>query len=816
MTSKYNSPFSVGKRQTIFIDQNDPRVRGWKAGITLARAGAEVKIVNSNTLSDSGLFAYLKGSSPTTIVEKGFNPTDTTKFVQPSGITNLDANWSGENFVITFDYDFSNAKNKYVSEFRYRLRTTSYTPFTFEISTVLNKSAILQTITFTEKNNQSVFGEFAPEFSLLEVYAYDSFGNVSDVATLNVSGKVYSSDLPAPVLQANAITSGYLIDWTEISESYANILLEEVVSNANTAPSSGYTSVYFDRIKPAKIITGNTNKRWVRGKFAKSNGILGPLSNAISVTPLSPVTVDNTAPDAPASGNVIAGIDYDPTSSEVVGFNAYIDISWTGVDDNTLRGYRIRFKDNASTGPYSYVDSPGTGTTYRLTGLSIGTTYVVAIASYDEFNNTSSAYTSLGTAVATGTPFIGKNVETTGYFEAFPGGGSTANAFRFGYGIETGKRGLRFNDNNYWYIDSSASATFKLGGNTSNYISWDGSQFIIQGDLRAQKGQFDGNVEIKSGGSLYSGTLNQFGSLSGAGFIINNTGLTFSSATVSDITTINGSTGLFTTTFAKIGGWDIGASYPNTIYSISGNNIIRIDSSNGSIAVNGTGYTSGIGRPDANDIVFWAGSDRSTSSPFYVTKQGFLKSNNADITGVISVGASDMKFGDNVAPITGRSGLHINSTNYWYSNGDFKVGDSVRYIEWDNDTDTLSIKGDLEFDANNYWKLSDGTFKIGNAISATPTSVTIGGNTIIKGGEITLESTGTVETDNNNSAGDPTLILNSSNKITKGRRFIFNANPTTTPPPNATSWDPVTNTGKYFHSNLGNLDVKTGDILMVL
>lgn len=810
MVSQYNSPFSVGKRQTVYIHPDDPRVRGWKAGLTASRLGAELEIVNDSGLSQSGGFSYLKysaggiGSSSIS----GFDPTNQETVLKPADISNLSASWSAETLSITFDFDFTNEDNKYVQGFRYRLRTNSFTPLTFETSTTLNKSGVLQTVNFTESRNQSIFGEFASAFSLLEVYAYDSFGNVGNTATLNLTGIIYINDLPAPSIQANSITSGYSIDWTEITQSYGNILIEEIVSSASTAPLSGYTSVYFSKLKPAKIITGNTNSRWVRARFAKSNGTLGPLSNAVSVTPLSPVVVDNIPPDAPSSGSVVAGIDYDPTSSEVVGFNAYIDISWNTVNDSTLKGYRIRFKDNASTGPFTYVDSPGTGTTYRLTGLSIGTTYQVAVASYDQFNNVSSSYTNIGTAVATGTPFIGKNVTTSGYFEAFPGGGSTANAFRFGFGVETGKRGLKFNDNNYWYIDSSASATFKLGGDTNNYIQWDGSQFIVQGDIRARGGNFQGNVQIISGGSLYSGTVIG-GNLIGAGFILNNSGLAFNSSSVNNITTINGSTGLFTTTSAKIGNWDIGASYPNSIYSIDGTNIIRLNSSDGSITISGTGYSSGIGRPDANDIVFWSGSNRSTSSPFYVTKSGLLKANNADITGVINVGATDMKFGDNVG-VGGKSGLHINSTNHWYSDATFQVGNSTRGIQWNPSNTTLTVKGNLEFDANNFWKISDGTFKVGNAISATSTSVTIGGSTTIKGGEITIEAIGTVETDNNNFAGDPTLTLNESNKLVKGRRFIFNGS--TVPSSSVVLSGGV---GSWTTGGGTTTSVKVGDILMV-
>jgi hypothetical protein len=780
--SEYVSPYSVGKRQTIYIDANDPRVRGFKASITASRLGSEIVIVNDPTISISGEASYIKfaGPSANLRVPDTFDPTN-SDFIQPTSIANLSAAWSGETFNITFNFDFANDANKYVQGFDYRISTSSYTPPTFEKHTTLNKSGLLQTIDFTEKRNESIFGEFQQEFSLLEVRAYDSFGNIGDTETLSLTGIIYSNDLPAPILQANAITSGYTADWTEITESYANILLEEVVSTANTAPVSGYVSVYFDKIKPAKIITGNTNKRWVRGRFAKSNGALGPLGNAVSVTPLSPITVDNTAPDAPATGNVIAGIDYDPTSQEVVGFNAYIDISWSAVNDSTLKGYRIRFKDNASSGPYTYVDSPGTGTTYRLTGLSIGTTYRIEIASYDEFNNTSSAYTNIGVATATGTPFIGKNVTTTGYFEAFPGGGSTANAFRFGFGVETGRRGLRFNANNYWYIDSSASATFKLGGDTNNYIQWDGSQFIIQGDLRAQRGQFDGNVQIKSGGSLYSGTLSG-NNLSGAGFILNNTGITFNSSSVNDITTIRASDGLFTTTSAKIGNWDIGAAYANSIYSISGNNIIRLNSFDGSITISGTGYSSGIGRPDANQIVFWAGSDRSTSSPFYVTQAGLLKSTSADITGVIRVGATDMKFGDNVGN-SGKSGLHISSVNYWYSNAEFSIGNGI-------------LNGDHTI------------VRIANSI-VTATSNAVDINLAIGN---SLRFLNMPSTDDDGYAGDPTITLRSDNRIVRGRRLIYSS--IAADSGRSTTIDPTTKEGT-ISINGTNRTVKVGDLLFI-
>lgn len=653
---KYKSPFSIGKRQTVFIDPQDPRVRGWKAGLTASRLGAELKIVDSNTLSESGVFNYLKNSSIPRTPPSTFDPLTQTEGLLSTQISNLDAEWNTTTLVITFDFDFDDESNKYVHGFDYRLSTASFTPDDFIRHTTLNKTGTLQTINFTIDLNRRYFGTFQETFALLEVRSVDSFGNLGEIVTLS-SIPVYSNSLPAPVITVTAINQGYTVDWEEIIQEYQYISIEEVVSDASTDPGTGYTQIYLDDIKPATIIRPTLESRWVRARFTDNAGSFSSYSTAYKVTPSSPVAVDNIGPDAPSSGSVTAGIDN--SAGATIGFNAYVDISWSPVSDLTLKGYRIRFRENGTSDPYSYVDSPGTGTSFRLNGLSIGTVYEVAIASYDEFNNTSSAYFSIGTAQATGTPFIGKNVTTVGYFGASATGDT--GTFKFGYGVQDSggtKRGLVFNSNNYWYIDSAQSALFKLGGDTSNYIQWDGATFIVQGDLRAQKGQFDGNVEIKSGGSLFSGTLNAFGNaISGEGFIINNDGLIFNSNTVPGTTTIDGNTGLLTTISANIGGWDVNA---NTISQTSNVGKLELNSLDAQIILTSTvdpSYTAGLATPDTDsptDIVFWAGGQRSTSSNFYITANGSMAStgNFSFANGILSGTGTTVDFnladGDNI------------------------------------------------------------------------------------------------------------------------------------------------------------------------
>ena len=303
-----------------------------------------------------------------------------------------------------------------------------------------------------------------------------------------------------------------------------------------------------------KVISVGTGATYfVKLRAVSKSGIESSFSTERSATTVANLTADVTAPSAPSTGTVTAGIDN--SAGATIGFNAFLDISWNAVSDATLRGYRIRFRENGTSNPFSYVDSPGTGTTFRLNGLSIGTTYAVGIASYDELNNTSSAYTSLGTAIASGTPFIGKNVTTVGYFGASATGDT--GTFKFGYGVQDSggtKRGLVFNPNNYWYIDSSQSARFKLGGDTDNYIEWDGSAFTVAGNIIARGGSFSGNVAMTTvGASIYNGTLDGAGALTGTGFILNKDGLQFK-VLGSPTITLASSTGAITATNATITG----------------------------------------------------------------------------------------------------------------------------------------------------------------------------------------------------------------------------------------------------------------------
>ena len=376
--------------------------------------------------------------------------------------------------------------------------------------------------------------------------ASKSFTTASEVA-LNAP-QFLSGDLSAD-------GSALVIKWSGLDSSGnaypSNLDRVDIYINGGSFGGSYVKAADSFMSSGTKVIAVGTGATYfVKLRAVSKSGIESNFSTERSATTVANLTADITAPAAPSTGTVTAGIDN--STGATIGFNAFLDISWSAVSDSTLRGYRIRFRKSGSSDPYSYVDSPGTGTTFRLNGLAIGTTYEVAIASYDELNNTSSSYTSIGTATATGTPFIGKNVTTEGYFGASATGDT--GTFKFGYGVETGKRGLVFNTNNYWYIDSAQSALFKLGGNTDNYIQWDGAAFTVSGNIIARGGSFSGNVAMTTvGASIYNGTLDGSGALTGTGFILNKDGLQFKVSGTSTIT-LAASNGAITATNATITG----------------------------------------------------------------------------------------------------------------------------------------------------------------------------------------------------------------------------------------------------------------------
>ena len=575
---------------------------------------------------------------------------ETPKLVPSSAPTAVSGSWVGTNFKVVYTHS---PAEEFLSYYKVTI-TGGGVSKVFDVAPVPGSSA--QSFTLSLSQNRAAFGVLQTSFSG-SVSAVNIYGNEGTATTFGSSA--YVNNLPAATITATAISNGYSVSYTTPTDAtFDKIEIEEIESSATTSPTTGFTKVFSGSTNPAVVIVPNTNKRWVRARFSDNLGSFAAYGSAVQVEPTSPVVADNIGPADVASVSVVSGID----TSGYLGFNAYADISWPAVTGGGIRGYRIRFSNDNNT-TFSYVDSPGSGTTYRLGGLAIGATYKIAVATYDEYNNTSTSYVAGPDVTVAGTPSV------SNYISGGP--------FQFGVGVGSvaTNKGLYFDTSNYWYINASNSARLKVGGSTSNYLEWNGTTFAVDGNITARQGTFSGNVSIASGGSLYSGTLTPQGALSGAGYILNNLGLTFNSSTTNGITTIDGSTGLFTTASANIGGWNVASS---AISKTSNSGTVTLDSSNAQIRLSSTSYTAGIATPNTNsatDIVFWSGGARDTNANFYVRADGTVVMKSAIITGyasandVAGLAKTDMS---NVTTIDGgkiTTGIIRNSTQSGPSDG---------------------------------------------------------------------------------------------------------------------------------------------------
>jgi hypothetical protein len=625
---------------------------------------------------------------------------DITPPTSASGIT---AAWSGNNILITATISVD--AKKFIIKLTNGSNDGFFTKFP-------STSGTSQSILITQQELYNTFGEYYTSFTGLFVSA-DSLDNRDSGVSFTVSEKTNVLLGVVPTFTLTGITNGYTATWTLPSgASYAKVY-ESGTSWGSGNPTE--SDLVFSGASPAIIKKTVYTLRYVKIRYITDDGFTSSWSAEQSVTPIDAIAADVNAPDAPSTISATAGTD----STGTIGFNGVVNISWAGVSDSTLRGYRIRFRPYRASAPfenYSYVDSPGTATTYRLAGLALGTTYEVGIASYDEFNNTSSSYTALSPNIAvSGTPFVGTNVSTTGYFEAGVSGTDTG-TFKFGYGVDTGKRGLVLNPNNYWYIDSAQSALFKIGGASSNYVSWNGTKLFVDGDLGVAGGTtIGGNIAMgASGASIYQGTLNGSGNLTSDGFLLNSAGLVIKKGAVQ--LRLDTSDGGIYAQYGQIAGW-------------------TIDSSKFERGTTGT-YT---GISSSGTYAIWAGSPVSagnSSAKFSVTPAGAVTASDITITGgSLTVGASSIaastgKLISTDAEITGKITANSGSiTGNLDIAGTFFIGASAS----SGDRILINSGGIAAYasgDASPRFQLSkDGTGKIGgwtiNATSLSSAGITL-------------------------------------------------------------------------------------------
>ena len=330
---EYQSPDSVGKRPTLPIDENDPRLRWDKKGQTLARSGREVEQVNfvggtgfaalqsqitvlqdesvnvqGSTAVDYGsvvvalgsyLGIYPNGSGPYIIV-----PTDPS----PPTLT-----WVGDTLKIEFDFDVQNPINITVSQFIVQITAEGVTASSPMNAFPIDRSQNHQTLYLTPTINEQMFNLFEVNMDSLTVQAADLLGNISKkVAAATIPA--YALDFSAPIIDSlNQSTGGYSFNITNLptSSAYDAIDVWEIESNDLTQPAityqsdnktpSNYTRVYFQKINPVFVSTPNGNQRYVAVRFSSKARKYTDFTLLGKITPKGSANFDPTAPNPPTA-----------------------------------------------------------------------------------------------------------------------------------------------------------------------------------------------------------------------------------------------------------------------------------------------------------------------------------------------------------------------------------------------------------------------------------------------------------------------------------------------------------------------------------
>jgi hypothetical protein len=602
-------------------------------------------------LTTGGFSAYSNPKEAKAYVPIVFDETP------PNEVTVNSAAWSGNDLLINYTMPATDPGTR----FKVTLTTGIYTGYFYDYFPATSG-------TFTYKiTNDLIFKQLSSN----QATSYTGKFISIDAADNPTSGTNFSTGTlsnpgvgETPTFILTGITNGYTATWTAPSWSTYTKVWEGTVSGFT--PNDA-TNLVYSGSSPAIIKTLGRSDPYGR-KYIKIKNF-GPIAGQQSeffsaeqfVDPIDALTADISAPDAPSTGGSFAASAAIDTNG-TMGFNGYVNLVWNAVSDSTLRGYRIRFRPYKASAPfenYSYVNSPGTGTSYRLAGLAVGAVYEIAVATYDEYNNTSS-YTSYSNQTVSGVPAI-SNYITAG-----------AAGFQFGSGIKdktgsqnTSAQGLYLNNSNYWYLTAADAAQFKIGGAASNYVEWDGALLKVDGDLGVAGGTtIGGNISMKnSGASIYAGTLSGAGALNSDGFMLNYGGLaarktfTVGGQSVTKEVRLQTGDGIYAD-YGQIAGWTIDTDRIERGTGATGNLYAGL-SSTGTYSF-WAGSTGSKGNSSANFLVtpggavtarnlsiFGTGSDTAklidAGSNFYVRQDGFIYATNAEIQGTISASAGTFK-----------------------------------------------------------------------------------------------------------------------------------------------------------------------------
>lgn len=666
MKSEYTSNRKVAVTPAIPIAVDDPRLDPYEEARTKKSIGAAIDYIglNGKSLTTGGttFFAPTGGASLGAVASgANFSPPSNNQpsvdlgFGQltPTDPTSVTAVWSGNDLVVSFDWDYSNPLNATVSNFIIEMVVDGVTKRTPLEMFTPNRTQTSQTLTLTEALNIKTFNIFTTAITSISVLAIDPFYNTSSTVAAS-SVPVYAFTLSPPVITVSPIVSGYSVAYTVPTDASFGAI-EIVESEAGVT----YSRVYLGTIAPANIITSNTNSRYVKARFVSKSGTdFTNFCVAQQVQPINPVSVDNTPPNEVSSVTGVWSSDdiiisytlpvTDPAARVQIQLTApnnlvgyfYRFPSGTGAQTTTITKKDLfdQFGEHYSSfaGILRSIDSAdnrSAGVSFTVTSRPNPLTGITPTFSTVALSNAYSVNFTLPTGATKGTVYA-KHTAWSG------------NPTNSTYLVYSGLSPAVVTDVDYTtvYIKIIYEDDF---GNTSNYSAEGTVTPLDPGLITSFENPISFGVDavIYAGNSPTTGTRTLF--KTGGIFAYDATN---SSPSTQIVSNASAGTPTFITTQAQIADWNITSTkIENTLSGAP------------------TRY---VGLSATGAYSFWAGSSTTggnSSASFYVTPTGQLQTKNINIVGSGSKSVT--------ATISGTTATYTSSTDHG-----FMVGQKVKII----------------------------------------------------------------------------------------------------------------------------------------
>lgn len=523
----------------------------------------------------------------------------------PEEVTQLSAVWSGDNIIVS--YKLPSTIDQRAS--RVQIELTAPNTLVGYFYRFPDGSGRDQTTTITKKDLFDQFGEHYSSFTGI-LRSIDTSDNRTSGVSFTVATRANPLNGVIPTFTTLALSNAYSVNFTlPTGAVFAEVYAKHTAWESDPTDD---TYVVYSGLSPAVIVDTDYTPVYIKLHYYDDFGNTSSYSNQSnnSVTPANPGEI--TSFENPIS--------FGPDAVIYAG-------------DSATSGTRTLFKTG---GIFAYDATNTSPSTQIVSNASAGTpTFITTQAQIADWNITDTKIEN----TLSGAPTSYTGLSATGTYSFWAGstvsGGNETSNFTVTPTGEVTAREITIVGNGGTDPLISAGGLFTV----NNDGSFTATSADIQGVIKANSGEFLGNVKIGTSGSLFSGTMSG-NNLSGLGFILNKDGLLFQNVGGSAITQITSSNGKLITTSAEIGGWAVTSSEIAKT-SLSGGGSIRLNSSNGYISVsNGSvgSYTAGINGAAtlaAGSNVFWAGTGGASSenNGFRVTLDGTLYATSAKITG---------------------------------------------------------------------------------------------------------------------------------------------------------------------------------------